>query len=182
MHCPGLPVDADVMLCNSNVLGGWEPQFGVHLDQPPHLVIPGRYHLRVCSVTSFPPQSLAGMLKALNSRQFPYRYCTRWVAYEQQVQDGLLEKAQSHWLGQQKSLWTQVVEVLSKKPSEMVDNSARNQAMDADAARQEVGADIIAFGDFTATITVWDEDLNQVEAKLQDVMQILNTPGLYLDS
>ena len=100
---------------------------------------------------------MVGMLKALNSRQFPYRYCTRWVAYEQQVQDGLLEKAQSHWLGQQNSLWTQVMEVMSKKPSEMIDNSARNQAMDADAARQEVGADIIAFGDFTATVTVWDE-------------------------
>jgi type IV secretion system protein TrbE len=177
VRCPGLPVDADVMLCNSNFLGGWEPQFGVHLDQPPHLVIPGRFHLRLCSVTSFPPTSMVGMLKALNSRQFPYRYCTRWVAYEQQVQDGLLEKAQSHWLGQQKSLWTQFMEVMSKKPSEMIDNAARNQAADADAARQEVGADIIAYGDFTATITVWDEDLAKVEAKLHDVMQILNTQG-----
>ena len=177
VRCPGLPVDADVMLCTSNVLGGWEPQFGVYLDQPPPLVIPGRYHLRICSITSFPPSSMVGMLKALNSRQFPYRYCTRWVAYEQQVQDGLLEKAQSHWLGQQKSLWTQVMEVMSKKPSEMIDNAARNQALDADAARQEVGADIIAFGDFTATVTVWDEDLSRVEAKLQEVMQILNTQG-----
>jgi type IV secretion system protein TrbE len=59
----------------------------------------------------------------------------------------------------------------------MVDNSARNQAADADAARQEVGADIIAFGDFTATITVWDEDLEQVEVKLQEVMQILDAQG-----
>jgi type IV secretory pathway VirB4 component len=177
VRCPFLPVDADVMLCTSNVLGGWEPQFGVHLDQPPHLVIPGRFHLRICSVTSFPPSSMAGMLQALDRREFPYRYCTRWVAYEQQVQDGLLETAQSHWLGQQKGLWTQVVEVLSKKPSEMIDNAARNQAADADAARQEVGADIIAFGDFTATIAVWDEDLARVEAKLQEVMQILDSRG-----
>ena len=59
----------------------------------------------------------------------------------------------------------------------MIDNSATNQAMDADAARQEVGADIIAFGDFTATVTVWDEDLSRVEAKLQEVMQILNSQG-----
>jgi type IV secretory pathway VirB4 component len=177
VYCPAFPVDLDVMLCDSNFLGGWEPQLGIHLDQPPDLVVPGRQHLRVCSVTSFPPQSMAGVLKALNSRQFPYRYCTRWVAFERQVQEGLLEKAQSHWLGQQKTLWTQFVEVLSKQPSEMVDNSARNQALDADAARQEVGADIVAFGDFTATITVCDEDLQKVEAKLSDVMQILDSQG-----
>jgi type IV secretion system protein TrbE len=177
VRCPFLPVDADVMLCTANFLGGWEPQFGVHLDQPPHLVIPGRFHLRICSITGYPPHSLAGLLKALDRRQFRYRYCTRWIAYDQHVQDGLLEKAQSHWLGQQKSVWTQVMEVLSKKPSEMIDTSARNQAADADAARQEVGADIIAFGDFTATITVWDEDVEQVEAKLQDVMQILDAQG-----
>ena len=65
---PGLPIDLDVMLCDSNFLGGWEPQLGMHLDQPPHLVVPGRQHLRVCSVMSFPPQSMVGVLKALNSR------------------------------------------------------------------------------------------------------------------
>jgi type IV secretion system protein TrbE len=177
VRCPAFPVDLDVMLCDSNFLGGWEPQLGVHVDQPPHLVIPGRQHLRVCSVTSFPPQSMAGILKALNSRQFPYRYCTRWVAFERQVQAGLLEKAQSHWLGQEKTLWTQFTEVLSKQPSRMIDSSATNNALDADAARQEVGADIVAFGDFTATITVWDEDVQKAEAKLQDVMQVLDSQG-----
>jgi len=58
VYCPAFPVDLDVMLCDSNFLGGWEPQIGDHLNQPPHLVINGRYHLRVCSVTSFPPQSM----------------------------------------------------------------------------------------------------------------------------
>src|SRR5882724_2158641 len=68
VKCPAFPVDVDVMLCDSNYLGGWEPQLGISLDQPPHLLVPGRYHLRTCSVMSFPPQSMAGILRALNAR------------------------------------------------------------------------------------------------------------------
>jgi type IV secretion system protein TrbE len=177
VRCPTLPIDMDVMLCTANYLGGWEPQFGDHLEQPPHLVIPGRYHLRVCSVMSFPPDSVAGMLKALDARQFPYRYSTRWMAFEKDVQRGLLERTQSQWLGQEKGLWTQVTEVLSKQPSRMIDSSATNNAKDADAARQEVGADVVAYGDFTATIIVWDEDITQADVKLRDVMQVLANQG-----
>ena len=177
VRCPAFPIDLDVMLCDSGYLGGWEPQLGVSLDQPPHLIIPGRLHVRTCSVMSFPPQSVPLIIKALNARKFPYRYCTRWVALERVVQAGLLEQMQSHWLGQEKSFWTQFTEVLSKQPSRMVDSSATNNAADADAARQEVGADVVAYGDFTATITVWDEDLTRVEAHLADVMQVLDAQG-----
>ena len=158
-------------------LGGWEPQLGIHLDQPPHLVIPGRQHLRICSVMSFPPQSDGGRHASAVPEALPFRYCTRWVGQERQVQEGLLQKAQSHWLGQEKTLWAQFTEVVSKQPARMIDSSATNNAMDADAARQEVGADIVAFGDFTATITVWDEDIRQVDAKLSDVMQVLDSQG-----
>ena len=177
VRCPAFPVDLDVMLCDVNYLGGWEPQFGIHLDQPAHLVIPGRYHLRTCSVMSFPPQSVPLIMKALDATRFRYRYCTRWVALERVVQAGLLEKMQSQWLGQEKSFWTQFTEVLSKKESRMVDSSATNNALDADAARQEVGADIVAFGDFTATISVWDEDIRVAEANLGEVMQVLDAKG-----
>ena len=48
---------------------------------------------------------------------------------------------------------------------------------DADEARQEVGADVVAFGDFTSTVTVWDRDASLAEGHLEDVMQIFDARG-----
>ena len=42
-----------------------------------------------------------------------------------------------------------------------------NKAADADAALQELGEDSSSFGYFTATVTVWDQDLEHARRKMQ---------------
>jgi type IV secretion system protein TrbE len=64
---PELPVDVDVMVCDTPFTGGWHPQLG-------------RYHLRVCSVQSYPAKSVANALQAIDHLRFPYRWSTRWIA------------------------------------------------------------------------------------------------------
>jgi type IV secretion system protein TrbE len=89
----------------------------------------------------------------------------------------LISRVQKQWVGQEKGAFTRLGELMSRKDARVVNTTATNKAEDADAARQEVGADIIAFGDFTATVTVWHEDPAQADANLQDVMQILDSRG-----
>jgi hypothetical protein len=91
VRLPALPVDIDVMLCDSPWHGGWYPQLG-------------RFHVRICSIQSYPPQSLANAMQAIDHLGFPYRWSTRWIAMERQTQEYLLARVQRQWVGQEKSM------------------------------------------------------------------------------
>jgi type IV secretion system protein TrbE len=164
IRCPWLPIDLDVRLCDSPFLGGWYPQLG-------------DWHLRTCSVMAYPPMSFAGVVRALEHKDLDFRWCTRWIALDRHIQAGLLRKTQGAWVGQERSLFARIAETISKEPTRMLNTDATNKAAEADAARQEIGADIVAFGEFTATVTVWDADPQMAEATQREVMQVLDGQG-----
>ncbi len=164
VRCPWLPIDLDVRLCDTPFLGGWYPQLG-------------DWHLRTCSVMAYPPMSFAGVVRALEHKDLDFRWCTRWIALDKHIQAGLLRKTQGAWVGQERSLFARIAETISKEPTRVLNTDATNKAAEADAARQEIGADIVAFGEFTATVTVWDTDPQMADAKLRDVMQVLDGQG-----
>jgi type IV secretory pathway VirB4 component len=175
VRLPVLPVDIDVMLCDRPWHGGWYPYFGT----PP--LVPGapddRTHVRICSIQSYPPQSLANAMQAIDHLRFPYRWSTRWIAMERQTQEYLLARVQRQWYGQRKSMRDILMEKASRQETAILNTTAEHFATDADEARQEVGADVVAFGDFTSTVTVWDRDPAVAEAHLEDVMQIFDARG-----
>ena len=70
-----------------------------------------------------------------------------------------------------------IAESMSHQPQRILNTDATNKAEEVDAARQEVGADIVAYGEFTSTVTVWDTDPGQAETKLRHVMQTLANQG-----
>ena len=49
-------------------------------------------------------------------------------------------------------------EVMTNEASVLMDSDAANKALDADAALQELGSDLVGEAYVTATVTVWDED------------------------
>jgi type IV secretion system protein VirB4 len=156
--------DLDSQLCDTPFLGGWYPQLG-------------DWHLRTCTIMGYPAKSVVGVLRQLDAANLDYRWCTRWVGLEKHVQAGLLRKTQGAWVGQEKSLMARMAESMSNQPTRVLNTDATNKAEEVDAARQEIGADIVAYGDFTSTITVWDTDPGQAEAKLRQVMQTLANQG-----
>src|SRR6266446_1846335 len=89
----------------------------------------------------------------------------------------MLRKTQGAWVGQERSLMARIAESLSHQPTRVMNSDATNKAEDADAARQEIGADIVAYGEFTSTVTAWDRDSAQVEDKLGLVMQAFDSQG-----
>ena len=156
--------DLDAQLCDTPLTGGWYPQLG-------------DWHLRTCSIRGYPAQSVVGIVRHLDAANLDYRWCTRWVGLEKQVQAGLLRKTQGAWIGQEKSLMGRMAESMSNQPPRILNTDATNKAEEVDAARQEIGADIVAYGDFTSTVTVWDDDPGQAETKLRHVMQTLANQG-----
>ncbi len=156
--------DIDVQLCDTPLVGGWYPQLG-------------DWHVRTCSVMAYPAQSSVGVVRALDAAAVDYRWCTRWVGLEKHVQAGILRQTQGAWVGQERSLFARLAESLSHQPTRVLNTDATNKAEDADAARQEIGADIVAYGEFTSTVTVWDTDPERAEDKLKLVMQAFDSQG-----
>jgi type IV secretory pathway VirB4 component len=118
----------------------------------------------------YPAASTVGVVKALEAADVEYRWCTRWVGLDRHLQAGMLRKTQGAWVGQEKSLMARLAESMSHQPTRVLNTDATNKAEDADAARQEIGADIVAYGEFTSTVTVWDTDPHRAEDKLTLVM------------
>jgi type IV secretion system protein TrbE len=151
-------------LCDTAFAGGWYPQLGTR-------------HLRTCSIMAYPANSSVGVVRALDAADVDYRWCTRWVGLDKHLQAGLLRKTQGAWVGQERSLFARMAESMSHQPTRILNTDATNKAEETDAARQEIGADIVAYGDFTSTVTVWDIDTARAEEKLALVMQAFDSQG-----
>lgn len=74
-------------------------------------------------------------------------------------------KYRRQWFSKRKGVFTLIKETITQTESAMIDNDALNKANDADIALQEVADDVVSYGYYTATITVWDKDNTIVERK-----------------
>src|SRR5262245_52130989 len=158
-------LDIDHQLCDTELgPAGWYPRLG-------------RWHLRTCSVLGYPAQSLAGMMRALNALGIDFRWSSRWLGMEKYVQEGILKGAQRAWIGEETSFMDRTVENVTKEATRVRNTTATLHAEGIDAARQEIGMDIVAYGAFTGTVTVWDEDPDVAEAKRTLVMEAFANQG-----
>src|SRR5450432_4181034 len=137
----------------------------------------GDTFIPTCTIAGLPGTSLPGILDDLNHLQIEYRWVTRFIALDKDEAKTQLEKYRKRWWSKRKGLWTMLKEEATKQESALVDSAAANKAADADAALQELGDDLVSFGYFTATITVWDADLQHARCKLQAVRQAVQSRG-----
>jgi type IV secretion system protein VirB4 len=161
---PAQVLDIDTQLCDTPYVGGWEPCLG-------------SWHLRPVSVLGYPATSTVGVLKALDAAELDYRWSVRWTALERHLQEGLLQRTQKEWHGQQKTLIQRFFERVTFQETEILNEDALNKAGESSTARQELGADIVAYGDFGTTVIVWDTNPKVVDDKRQVVMQAFEAQG-----
>jgi type IV secretion system protein VirB4 len=161
---PACLTDIDTQLCDAPWVGGWYPQLGT-------------WYVRTCSVLGYPAQSSVGVVRTIDAADVDYRWCTRWVGLEKHIQAGILRKTQGAWIGQERSFMARIAESVSNQPTRMLNTDATNKAEQADAARQEIGADVVAYGEFTSTVTVWDAEADKADAKLSTVMAAFAAQG-----
>ena len=113
----------------------------------------------------------------MNRLPLAYRWVARWLPFDKPVALKEIERKRRHWYAKRKGIAALLRETLWGKESPLVDSDAENQAMDADAALQELGADYVAYGLFTATVTLWDEDHDRVADKVKSVGRVLRSRG-----
>jgi type IV secretion system protein VirB4 len=137
----------------------------------------GDRFLPTCTIVGFPGTSVPGLLDELNHLQVEYRWVTRYLCLDKEDAKADLERYRKRWWSKRKGLLTMLKEEATKQESALVDSAAANKAADADAALQELGDDLVSFGYFTATVTVWDVDLQSARRKLQAVKQVIQAKG-----
>jgi type IV secretory pathway VirB4 component len=157
---PDTPMHLDALLADELLVGGLTPQLG---DK----------HLRCMSITGFPAWTVPGMLDELNRLGFAYRWTTRAICMDKVTAQRTLNRIRRLWFSKRKSLAAIIKEVLTNEASVLVDTDAANKSADADAALQELGADVAGFAYATTTIVVLGDTARDADLRLQSVEKIV---------
>ncbi|UPK01384.1 conjugal transfer protein TrbE [Bradyrhizobium sp. 170] len=160
VRVPEIPMYLDALLADEPLTGGLEPMLG---DQ----------QLRVLTIVGFPTATTPGILDDLNRLAFPYRWSTRAIMLDKADATKLLTRIRRQWFAKRKSVAAILKEVMTNETSSLIDTDASNKAIDADAALQELGSDLIGEGFVTATITVWDENPRIADERLRLVEKVI---------
>lgn len=164
VRVPETPMYLDGVLADTPLIGGLKPQLG---DQ----------HLRTLTILGFPNMSRPGILDALNTSDFGYRWVTRFIALDKTEATKVLTGLRRQWFNKRKSVAALLREVIYNQPTQLLDSDADNKVIDADIALQALGGDHVAFGYLTTTITVADVDRARAEDKVRAVERIVNGLG-----
>ena len=154
VRVPETPIYLDVLLADQPLAGGLEPRLG-------------SAHVRVLTITGFPTSTWPGLLDELNRLAFPYRWSTRAICLDKTDATKLVAKIRRQWFAKRKSVAAILKEVMTNEASALLDTDADNKALDADAALQDLGSDLIGEAFVTATVVVWDQDAAVADAKLR---------------
>ncbi len=154
VRVPETPMYLDAILVDEDLTGGLEPRLG-------------QAHLRTLTVMGFPSQTWPGLLDDLNRLAFPYRWATRALCLDKTDATKLLAKIRRQWFAKRKSIMAILKEVMTSEGSVLMDSDAANKALDADAALQELGSDLVGEAYVTATVTVWSEDSRTADERLR---------------
>ncbi|PCI04640.1 MAG: conjugal transfer protein TrbE [Hyphomicrobiales bacterium] len=161
---PDVPAYLDAVLVDTPLTGGLAPMLG-------------NSHLRVLSILGFPGSTTPGLLNQLDNLGFEYRWMTRFISMDKAEAEKVLRKYRRQWFAKRKSIGAIIKEVMTNEQSALVDSDASNKAADADAALQELGADLVSYGYVTTTFVVWDEDENRVREKIRAAQRIIDERG-----
>jgi type IV secretion system protein TrbE len=154
VRVPEVPMHLDAILADEEVSGGLEPRLG-------------QAHLRTLTVMGFPSQTWPGLLDDLNRLAFPYRWSTRAICLDKTDAGRVLTRIRRQWFAKRKSIMAILKEVMTNEASVLLDGDAANKALDADAALQELGSDLVGEAYVTATVTVWDTDPRTADERLR---------------
>lgn len=161
---PETPMYLDAFLADTHLVGGLALELG---DQ----------HLRTISILTFPDSTLPAILEQLNHLPFSYRWVTRFIPLDKTDAEVELKRYKRNWFAKRKGMLQILQEVFSKTESQLVDSGALTKARDADMALQELAADYVVYGYYTATITVMHSDLQKVAVMQREVERVINGLG-----
>ncbi len=164
VRAPAIPMYLDALLVDSPMTGGFAPKLG-------------RHHVQVLTVGGFPNATTPGILDILNRLGIEYRWVTRFVFLGKGEAERQLRGFWQRWLSARQSFVALLREAITGEGSAIQNTDALNRAADADAALQELSGDWVAYGYFTQSIVLLEEDAKRLKAKQSLLEQAIQGQG-----
>jgi type IV secretion/conjugal transfer VirB4 family ATPase len=137
----------------------------------------GDFYMPTAVVSEFPASTYPGVLAAIDELGFEYRIVTRWVRMTKDEATKELEGYERGYIAKRIGFKKMLKERATGEPSVLVNNAAVDKSQEATAALRLLGADVIAYGKATTTITVWDEDYQTALDKMRAAKRVFEHQG-----
>lgn len=162
---PDTPMFLDAWLGDAPLTGGVSPRLG-------------DCWLKVVSVRSLPPATRPGLLDALSTLPFPYRWTARWIGLDKADAEREIVKLRKRWFAKRKGVGVLLREAITKEEVPLLDTDAAAKTEECDGALEALGAEACAFGYLTLTVAILDPDPAVAAEKARAVEATLNAQGL----
>ncbi|QFU32368.1 MULTISPECIES: conjugal transfer protein TrbE [unclassified Brevundimonas] len=162
---PETPMFLDAWLTDAGLTGGVAPRLG------------DRW-LKVVSVRGLPSTTRPGLLDALGSLPFAYRWSARWIGLDKAEAEREIVKLRKRWFAKRKGVGILLREAITKEEVPLLDTDAASKTEECDGALEALGAEACAFGYLTLTVTVMDQNEAVAAEKARAIEAALNAQGL----
>jgi type IV secretion system protein VirB4 len=141
--------------------------------------IPGRCpklgdrYIGVISIDGFPLASDFGMLKALCSLPFEYRFSNRFISYSKVESSVKLALLRRLWIQKRKSF----LSMLSSSANTEVDKDAEEMVENVDEARKSMAQQEHNFGALSSTLIIFDDSIKALEDKARLCLKLFESLG-----
>jgi type IV secretion system protein TrbE len=133
----------------------------------------GEKHLQIIAIDGFPATSFPGILAALDTLPFEYRWNTRAILLDPEESKKIITFALKKWNGKARGFLNQLMGKEPKRP----DIFALNMVTDATIASGEASSGDVQFALYSGNIILMDEDVDTVKDRARQVSKILRNLG-----
>ncbi|MFC3077842.1 conjugal transfer protein TrbE [Phenylobacterium terrae] len=162
---PQTPMFLDAWLADAPLTGGIAPRLGEHW-------------LKVVSVRGLPAATRPGLLDALSTLPFPYRWTARWIGLDKADAEREIVRLRKRWFAKRKGVGVLLREAITKEEAPLLDTDAAAKTEECDGALEALGAEACAFGYLTLTVAILDPDPAAAAEKARMAAAALNAQGL----
>ena len=165
VQTPETPMFLDAWLADDDLIGGVAPRLG------------GQW-LKVVAVRGLPSATRPGLLDALGTLPFKYRWTARWLGLDKVEAETEIVKLRKRWFAKRKGMGALLREAITKEEVPLIDTDAASKTEECDGALEALGAEACAYGYLTMTVCVLDETEEGAAAKARAIEGALNAQGL----
>jgi type IV secretion system protein VirB4 len=133
----------------------------------------GDRYIGVVAIDGFPMYSTPGMLSALDSLPFEYRWNTRARMLDAEDARSHLKSLLKKWRGMERGFIAQLIQ--SKRP--VINEHAGRMAQDAATAMSVAAEGSVQFGFYSGNVVLLDKDYERLHRNLAEVVKVIKACG-----
>lgn len=131
-------------------------------------------HIRVVAIESPPDEgTVFGMLEILNQLGVEFRWTTRWIARDPEKVKTDVRRIRSKWRQKIRGF----VADITGKQTGPVNTDAANMAQDAEVVLTDLESGDVAYGQWTSTVILMDQDPSYMDSVVQYLLKNIQTAG-----